>query len=202
MDKQTESTAAEQQEEIAWIRACQSNDRKAFDKLVLRYQDMVFNLCYRFLGDYQEAGDSAQEIFVKAYRNLKTFRFDARFSTWLYAIGINTCKNKLKSAAFRERQRSISLDPPDVAGGRLPVVNPQDPSPSPLDHLEAREKEKLLQQALGTLPEADRTIIILRDIEGLAYEEISRITGLNLGTVKSKLARARLKLRDQLRMVM
>jgi RNA polymerase sigma-70 factor (ECF subfamily) len=202
MDKPTESTAAEHQEEIAWIKAFQSNDKQAFDKLVQRYQDRVFNLCYRFLGDYQEASDSAQEIFMKVYRNLKTFRGEARFSTWLYTIGINTCRNKIKSAAFRQRRRMVSLHPPGVAGEGIPALDPQDTAPSPLAQLEAQEKEKLIQQALEALPEEGRTIIILRDLEGLSYEEIGRITGLNLGTVKSKLSRARLKLREQLKMVM
>jgi RNA polymerase sigma-70 factor, ECF subfamily len=202
MDKQTESTATEHQEEIAWIKAFQSNDKQAFDKLVQRYKDLVFNLCYRFLGDYEEASDSAQEIFMKVYRNLTKFRCEARFSTWLYSIGINTCRNKIKSAAFRQRRRSVSLNPPGVAGEGIPALDPQDPAPSPLAQLEAQEKEKFIQQALEALPEEGRTIIILRDIEGLAYEEIGRITGLNLGTVKSKLSRARLKLREQLKMVM
>ncbi len=91
------------------VSAFQSGNTHAFDQLVLRYKDRIFNLCYRSLGDYQEAYDTAQEIFIKVYKNLKSFRGEASFLTWLYTIAGNTCKNKLKSLEYRYRNKKVSL---------------------------------------------------------------------------------------------
>ena len=101
MNKVTSDNNRFQGVDEALARAFQSGEKKAFDKLVLRYRDRIFNMCYRFLGDYQEAEDTAQEVFIKAYRSLKLFRFKSSFYTWLYRITVNTCKNKLKSLGNR-----------------------------------------------------------------------------------------------------
>jgi len=99
-------------EDALLIEAFQRGDKKAFDELVIRHKDRIFNLCYRFLGDYEEANDSAQEAFVKAYGSLNTFRLESAFSTWLYRIAVNACKNKLGSAAYRAKRKTVSLDNP------------------------------------------------------------------------------------------
>jgi len=199
MNEDGKQPAMEQHQETAWIKAFLAGDRSAFDKLVMRHQDKVFNLCYRLLGDYEDASDCAQEAFVKVYRSLKDFRFGSSFSTWLYAVAVNTCKNKLKSAEYRRRKRMIPIDdPPEVSDGGKTVREIEDPSPSPLAQLVDKERERLLQSAIDDLPPDARTVVVLRDVEGLSYEEIVRVTGHNVGTLKSKLARARQQLREEL----
>jgi len=181
------------------IRAFQRGDKTAFDALVRKHKDKVFNLCYRFLGDRQEANDSAQDAFIKVYRSLKKFRLESAFSTWLYRLVANTCKNRLTSLAYRQKKKTIRLsNPGDMEDGQ-PSMEIRDESPSPINGLEMKERAMLIQEAIGSLPTDKRTVVVLHDIEGLSYEEVSKITGLNMGTVKSRLSRARLALRDKLR---
>jgi RNA polymerase sigma-70 factor, ECF subfamily len=200
MSEDSKQPAVEQHDEKLWIKAFLSGDRSAFDRLVLRHQNRVFSLCYRMLGDYEDADDCAQEAFVKVYRSLKAFRFDSSFSTWLYTIAVNTCKNKLKSAEYRRRQKMIAIDdPPEESGGRKPVRELVDPGPTALARLAEREREQLVQAAINSLTGDARTVVVLRDIQGLSYEEIGQVTGYNMGTLKSKLARARMQLRERLK---
>ena len=189
-------------EDALLVKAFQKGDKKAFDELVIKHKDRIFNLCYRFLGDYEEANDSAQEAFVKAYGSLNAFRLDSAFSTWLYRIAVNTCKNKLGSAAYRAKRKTVSLDNPGKnEDGPLPVEI-QNGTPSPLIRMEEKEKMALVQKALDTLPTEFKMVVTLRDVEGLSYEDIAEITGLHLGTVKSRIARARTELRNKLRGVL
>jgi len=189
-------------EDALLVKAFQKGDKKAFDELVIKHKDRIFNLCYRFLGEYEEANDSAQEAFVKAYGSLNTFRLDSAFSTWLYRIAVNTCKNKLGSAAYRAKRKTVSLDNPGKnEDGPLPVEI-QNGTPSPLIRMEEKEKMALVQKALDTLPTEFKMVVTLRDVEGLSYEDIAEITGLHLGTVKSRIARARTELRNKLRGVL
>ena len=189
----------EREEDSRCVRAFLAGDKHMFDRLVLRYQHKVFNLCYRFLGDYDEADDCAQETFVKVFRSLRSFRFDSSFATWLYSITVNTCKNRLKAADYRYRKKMVSITPADDTDGKTVPHEIEDHAPSPFSRLEAKESELLLQRAIDSLPQDAKTVIILRDIEGLSYEEIAHVTGYNLGTVKSKLARSRQQLRQMLR---
>ena len=181
------------------VKAFQTGDTTAFDSLVLKHKDRVFNLCYWFLGDKQEANDSAQDAFIKAYRSLKKFRFESAFSTWLYRIAANTCKNRLKSSEYKQKKKTVSLHNPSEEEGTHSVMEISDESPSPINGLEMKERAILIQKAIRSLPSDKRSVVVLRDIEGLSYEEVSKITGLNVGTVKSKLSRARLELRAKLR---
>jgi RNA polymerase sigma-70 factor (ECF subfamily) len=184
------------------IQAFQRGDKEAFDRLVIRHKDRIFNLCYRFLGDYEETNDSAQETFVKAYGSLKTFRLESTFSTWLYKIAVNTCKNKLGSSAYRVKLKTVSLDNPgNPENGPLPMEI-ENGTPSPLARMEEKERMTIIQTALDRLPEEFKTVVALRDAEGFSYEEIAEITGLNLGTVKSRIARGRMELRNTLRGVL
>jgi RNA polymerase sigma-70 factor (ECF subfamily) len=164
-------------------------DIASFDSLVLRHQERVMNLCFRMMGDYDDAKDCAQDTFIKVFRSLGGFRFESGFSTWLYRIAVNTCKNRLASS--RERKRLTATQPE--------FADPPSPFLTPEEEMEKRERESELQRAIGALREDFRTLVVLRDVEGLSYEEVSRITGLALGTVKSKLARARERLRADLR---
>jgi RNA polymerase sigma-70 factor, ECF subfamily len=187
------------EEEFSWIRAFLNNDRSAFDQLVRRYQDQVYNLCYRMMGEVEEARDCAQETFVRAYRALKDFRFEARFSTWVLAIAVNICRNRLKSLEHRYGRSMVRIDSsPETTEGSI-RFEIEDPTPDALAQLTSREQELMLQKAIDALPADAKVVTVLRDIEGLSYEEVVRITGYNLGTVKSKLARARQELRRNLK---
>jgi len=188
-------------QDAALIRAFQEGDKAAFDKLVLNHKDRLFNLCYRILGDYEEANDSAQETFIKVYRGLKKFRFESGFSTWLYRIAVNTCKNKLKSSAYRQKSKMVPLDNPVLANRSQPSREIQDESPSPAMELEKKERMRVIQEAIDALSPEQKQVVTLRDIEGFSYEEVAEITGFNLGTVKSRIARARQDLRKKLRSV-
>ena len=185
----------------ALIRAFLSGDKSAFDELVLNHKNRLFNICYWFLGDYHEANDAAQETFIKAYRSLTTFRFRSSFSTWLHRIAVNTCKNKIKSVEFSHQKKMVRIGNPSDSEDGTPSVEIGDESQSPLRELEKKERLMLIKQAIDSLHPEQKTVVVLRDIQGLAYEEIAQVTGFNLGTVKSKLARARLELRDKLRSV-
>jgi RNA polymerase sigma-70 factor (ECF subfamily) len=180
------------------VRAFQAGNRAAFDRLVLKHKDKVFNLCYWFLGDYHEANDSAQDAFLRAYQSLMKFRSESTFSTWLYRIAVNTCKNRLKSSDYRRKKKMVWLDNPANSEARSTAVEIEDESPSPLIELEKKERLALIKRAINTLPTEQKSVVVLRDIEGLSYDDVSSITGLNLGTVKSRLARARLGLRKKL----
>jgi RNA polymerase sigma-70 factor (ECF subfamily) len=201
MTEETKDSGSALKEDAALIRAFQAGNESAFEQLVVKHRDKLFNLCFWVLGDYQEANDSSQETFIKVFRSLKRFRFEAAFTTWLYRIAINTCKNKIRSSEYRKRKKTVSLENQGASGLPDPPLEFQDNAQSPLSRLESKEKFVLIQKAMNTLPPDQQTVITLRDIEGLSYEEIVQITGFNLGTVKSRLARARLDLRNKLRSV-
>ena len=188
----------ESAEDAALIQSFLYGKKGAFDDLVLRHQDRVFNLCYRFFGDHSEANDMAQEIFIKVYRSMGSFRFESGFSTWLYRIAVNTCRNRLKSMDYRFKKMVGSINGKQNPGMDDTVREFPDESHSPASRLEAKERSSLIQQSIDGLSSDKKTVVILRDIEGLSYEEIAGITGFSLGTVKSKLSRARLALRKKL----
>jgi len=201
MSKESGKESGEPQLDAALVRSFQAGNKAAFDTLVLKHKDRIFNLCFRFLGDYQEANDSAQEVFVKAYRSLKAFRFESAFGTWLYRIAVNTCKNKVKSLDYRYAKKMVHLDNPGAAqAAHSPQI--RDETPSPLAELERKERMELIQRAIESLPPEQKMVVILRDIQGLPYDDIADITGYGLGTVKSRLSRARLELRRKLMKVL
>jgi RNA polymerase sigma-70 factor (ECF subfamily) len=201
MNKEFKKPAPEPGEDAVLIRTFLEGDKAAFDRLVLKHKDRLFNLCYRLLGDYEEANDSAQETFINVYGSLGKFRFESAFSTWLYRIAVNTCKNKLKSSAFRQKRKMVPLDNPVLGNRSQPSGEIQNGSQSPAKEFEKKERMRVLQEAINALPPEQKEVITLRDIEGFSYEEVADITGFNLGTVKSKLARARQDLRKKLRSV-
>lgn len=180
------------------IRAVLDNEKSAFNSLVLKYKDMVFNLCYRLLGDYDEANDCAQDIFIKVFNNLKTFKFQSAFSTWLYRIAVNTCKNHISSLGYRMKKKSVSLDNPGNVYQSAGSFS-RDSASNPEEVYEKKERENIILKAIDSLANKEKILVVLRDIEGKSYEEIVVVTGLKLGTVKSKLARARQELREMIR---
>ena len=198
MDKEIEKRVGSPDPDAAFVRAVQAGDMAAFDHLVLKHKDKLFNMVYWLLGDYQEANDCAQEIFIKVFKSLKKFRFESAFSTWLYRIAINTCKNRLKSSAFQWKKRTVPLENPESSEQGNRSYEIRNGSPSPENKLEKKERMMLIQKAVNALPQEQNRVIVLRDIQGLSYQEIVDVTGLNLGTVKSRLARARMELRNKL----
>jgi RNA polymerase sigma-70 factor (ECF subfamily) len=182
------------------IKGYQSGDKEAFDKLVLENMKKVFNLCYRFVGNYEEANDCAQETFIKVYRSLGKFRFQSAFSTWLYRIAVNTCKNHLKSARYRNLRKTVSINGSMNSNeGETYKIEIEDDTLSPSDVLDRKEKSEQIQSAIDSLSKEHKEVVVLCDVEGLSYEKIAEITGEKLGTIKSKLARAREKLREELK---
>lgn len=198
MDERRSDPERAAEEDFGLIEAFLGGDDTAFDRLVLRYQNRVFRTCYRILGDYHEANDSAQDIFVKVWKSLKKFRFRSSFSTWLFRISVNTCRNKLRSAAYRRSRRTARLGPPDNGEESGPWREIGDNGKTPRKELDRKETGQMIQNAIDSLPEDQKTVVVLRDIEGFTYDEIAAITGLKGGTVKSKLARARKKLRAKI----
>ena len=201
MSKESGKESGEPQFDSALVRSFQAGNRAAFDTLVLKHKDRIFNLCFRFLGDYQEANDSAQEVFVKAYRSLRAFRFESAFGTWLYRIAVNTCKNKVKSLDYRYAKKMVHLDNLGAMKAAH-CLEIRDETQSPLAELERKERMELIQRAIESLPPEQKLVVILRDIQGLSYDDIADITGSGLGTVKSRLSRARLELRRKLMKVL
>lgn len=165
-----------------------NGDLNAFNELVVEYQTLVYNLCYRMLGQAQAAEDAAQEAFVSAWRNMGSFRGEA-FRPWLLRIAANLCRDELRR---RGRRPSSSLDSVLEAG----VPEPPDEDPSPDDSLLTSELRGHLQAALMQLPDDQRTALVLCDVEGLDYQEIATVMQTSLGTVKSRIARARMKMRE------
>jgi RNA polymerase sigma-70 factor, ECF subfamily len=193
---QKEQTLPSQQEDEKLVRAFKAGDSSAFDALVIKYKDKVFTMCHYLLGDIHEANDQSQETFLKVYRSLHAFRFESSFSTWLHRITVNTCKNRLGSLSFRFKKMMVSLEASDETGKTLLQIT--DGSPLPNGDLESRERMMHVRQAINQLSPDHKTVIVLRDIEELPYEEIAQITGMDLGTVKSRIARARQELRTKL----
>ena len=179
------------------IRAVLAGNERAFDELVGLHKRFVFNLCYRLLGDYDDADDCAQEVFIKVFKSLDSFRFESDFKTWLYRIAVNTCKNRFRSLEYRVGQKRVRLDMHN--DDEKIQVELRDPTQSPAAELKRKEIGRLIQAAVKKLPTDQRLVVVLRDMEGRSYEEIIEITGLKLGTLKSKLSRARLRLRASLK---
>jgi RNA polymerase sigma-70 factor (ECF subfamily) len=173
--------------DIALVRRVQKGDKSAFDALVLKYQHKVLKLVQRYVRDPAEAEDVVQDAFIKAYRALPAFRGDSAFYTWLYRIAINTAKNALVSAG--RRPISLDLDAQDAAGAEMQARMKDTDTPERL--LLTDEIRSTVNRAIDSLPEDLRTAIVLREIEGLSYEEIASSMNCPVGTVRSRIFRAR-----------
>lgn len=176
------------------VRNLRRRDEDAFRELVRVYQHRVFNIVYRILGDREEAEDVAQEVFVAIFKHIDSFRGDAKFSTWVYRIATNQARNRLKYHARRHRRDHQNYeDAPESAHQDSDFAGS---IPQPEDAVLGRELEKIIQEGLAELGEIHRTIIVLRDVEHLTYQEIAEIVELPEGTVKSRLFRARVALKE------
>ncbi|MFW5771226.1 MAG: sigma-70 family RNA polymerase sigma factor [Spirochaetota bacterium] len=179
------------------IKAYLEGDENAFNSLVGRHMDKVFSICYRYTGNHDDASDCAQDIFVKVYNNLHTFRFKSAFSTWLYRIVVNSCKNYVSKSSFINWNTSLSLSSPgDTTVYHADIA---DSKGAPEAVLEKKEIQHLVMQAVLNLPDDMKMLIILRDFENRSYEEITGITGMKMGTIKSRISRARSRLKEMLK---
>lgn len=176
------------------IERAQGGDLTAFNSLVLRFQDPLYSLALRMLGSPQAAEDATQEAFIRAWRRIDSFK-GGRFQSWLFTIVANLSRDELRRRARRpQTSLDAARDDPDRAS-----LDPVDDSPSPQANAETGDLRGVLERALQQLPDDWREIVVLSDVQDLAYDEIARITELPLGTVKSRLSRARGRLRDILR---
>jgi len=165
---------------------------QAFEKLVSLYSKSIYNYCYRMTGNKEDAEDVTQEVFIKAYRSLHWFKRNSRFSTWLYRIAYNACID------LHRRKRFVYIPIASDMGDSDKVKEIASEGPSLEEVVLSNERKHLVQSAIAKLPPKYRTVILLREIEGLSYDEIAGVLNIPLGTVKSYISRAREELRVSL----
>jgi RNA polymerase sigma-70 factor (ECF subfamily) len=178
---------------------CQKGNMDAFESLVEKHQKKLLNIAYRMIGNYEEACEVVQDAFLSAYRALKKFRGESKFSTWLYSIVMNLSKNRLKQVKTRFHREGLSIHDPGKGGDRPFREDPSAQETSFVEQLEKREIQATVQDCIHRLEDEYREVLILRDIEGFSYEEIRDILKIPDGTVKSRLFRARDALKGSLK---
>ncbi len=178
------------EEDRELIQRFKDGDKSSFEKLVKKYEAKVFNTIYSLIGDSMEADDIAQEVFMKVYQRLEGFNFESKFTTWLYRITVNTSLDHMR----KRKTKVVSLDSED--GKRIKELLYLSIDPS--EALERRELQEMIQMLLNSISPKYRTVLVLKEIEGLSYKEISKAIGCSIGTVESRLFRARAELRRRL----
>jgi len=180
-------------DEIALIQAAREGDLDSFNRLVLAYQDLVYNQAYRMIGEEESADDATQNTFISAYNHLKSFR-GGSFKAWLLRIVTNACYDELRR---RKRRPTVPLEPLDDTGEEVESAKWMvDPGDQPEEKVQQAELQRAIQHCLDNLPGDFRATVIMVDIQGLDYFEAAQTIGKPIGTIKSRLARARLRLRD------
>jgi len=179
-------------DEAGLVAAAGKGDVRAFNQLVIRYQSIAYNLAYRILGDEDGASDATQDAFMSAFKAMPRFR-GGSFKAWVLRIVTNACYDQLRA---RRRRPTNSLDDMEVEADHTPYL--LDPSERPDEAVVRRELDRVIQAGIMTLPADQRSVLVLSDLQGMDYQEIAQVTGLALGTVKSRLSRGRAKLRDYL----
>jgi len=174
------------------ITAAQKGDVNAYNRLVVAYQELAYNVAYRILGNPDRAADATQDSFLRGYKALRDFR-GGSFKTWILRIVTNSCYDQLRVMRRRPTTPIDDLLEDDEHSSLL-----EDHSESPEDYVERVELDGVVQAALNSLPEDQRIVVVLSDIQGYSYEEIAQTTSVSLGTVKSRLSRGRAKMRDYL----
>jgi RNA polymerase sigma-70 factor, ECF subfamily len=180
------------EEDARLVRGLRAGIESAYEELLTRYQQPVYGIVYRLLGDQNDACDVVQEIFLKVFRSVHSFKERSSFRTWIYRIAVNEAHNHRRWFS-RHRKREVAIDREDGAYGAFEIA--PDPGPSPFDFALDRETHLLIERALEEISPVFRTAVVLRDIEGLGYEEIADILQISLGTVKSRILRGREALR-------
>lgn len=184
-------------DESKLVQAALAGELDAFNRLILAYQDLAFNVAFRMLGDEDEASDATQTAFISAYKNLRSFR-GGSFKAWVLRMVTNSCYDELRR---KQRHPTTPLEPTNEEDGEeldTPAWIASD-DPLPEDSLEVKELEHAIQHCLEHLTAEFRTVVVLVDLQGLDYDEVAQSVKAPLGTIKSRLARARFKLRDCLR---
>lgn len=183
----------------ALVTRAQSGERQALDELIRRFQKPMYNLAFRMVNNREDADDLTQEIFVRMVRAIDKFRGESEFGTWLYALAANICRSGLRRLRRVASFEVVRLDEVQVqADSDRPPMEAVDPAELPGKTMERKEVAQRIQEIVAALPEELKTILILRDMQGLAYEEIAAALGCNMGTVKSRLFRARLAAKAKL----
>nr|WP_204618930.1 sigma-70 family RNA polymerase sigma factor [Desulforadius tongensis] len=178
------------------IERSKSGDYIAFEELVRRYENKVYNVAYRFVGNHADASDLAQEAFIKIYQALGSFRGDSSFMTWIYHITANVCRDELRR---RQKKQTISLDDDFQDKDNLPLIlSLSSDKPGPEEEIERMELREQVQQCLNMLSDEHRLILIMREMQQLSYDEIAKVLGCSLGTVKSRLSRARMAFKQKM----
>lgn len=178
------------------IDACLAGRTEAFGTLVVRYQDRLFNSMVRVLGSSDDARDVVQDAFVQAFRKLDSFRGKSAFYSWLFRIAMNAAISRKR----KDKHKPNSIEQVRDQTGQEPTDTRPDTLPS--HALETSEQQQLVQTALAQLPEEFRTVLVLKEMDGLKYDEIADVVGCPIGTVRSRISRARSELRDKLRLLM
>ena len=186
--------------EVAFVDRLQVGSDEAFETLIGLYQAPIYNVAYRILGDASEASDAVQETFMKIFKGIKTFRGESGLKTWIYRIAISESLNRQRWWKRWRHHAPVSIDDTFPNGARLVEVT--DSRPTPESACAQMEMEREVQRALNGLSFEHRVAVVLRDIEGLSYEEIAETLGLSLGTVKSRLWRARSEMKTKLEPVL
>jgi RNA polymerase sigma-70 factor (ECF subfamily) len=182
----------------------QTKDPTFFKSLVRRYEARLYNAAFRILGNSEEAEEVVQDTCIKLHQNLDKFRSQSTFAAWIFRIAHNTCLDKLRTKQRRGGSfKFFSFDPQSTSDSEaedsgLVVSQAADPTPNPAEKLDMTEQGSIITESLKQLPENQRTVVVLHDIEGFSYQEIAEIVGTNLGTVRSRLHYGRLKLRELL----
>ncbi len=177
------------------IMRSQKGDIEAFEELISLHQQQVFTMAYRFMGNYEDASDLAQEALLRAYKSIDKFRLDASFKTWIYRIVANVCCDEIRR---RQRRAEVSLNEPIITEKGEIRREQGDNSRSPENIYLQKEQAEYLQQLISSLAPEYRITLVMRDIQGFSYQEIAEKLGCSLGTVKSRLSRARRVLRDRI----
>ncbi len=192
-------TLLSRQSDAELVAISRQGSTEAFGELVQRYQDRVFNLAYRLTGSQDEAADAVQEAFLRAYRGRESFRGESAFYTWLFRITVNTVRSRQRHRAIRPVERSLDAEVDTDRGSRPnPAAGLKARVPDPAEEASRSEHKLVVERALAKLEPAQRNMIVLRDIEGRNYAEIANLLGCPRGTVKSRLHRARMALKELL----
>lgn len=179
-----------------------TRDPALFKSLLRRYQNRIYNAAFRILGNAEEAEDVVQDTCIKVHQNIENFNRNSSFAAWIFRIAHNSCLDILRTKQRKKNMQTIPFDPQadlDGADANANVVSQAaDPSPGPSELLDSREQGAVVAEKLAMLPESQRAVLVLHDVEGFSYEEIATIVGEKIGTVRSRIHYGRQKLRELL----
>ena len=184
------------------VSSCKKGDLAAFEQLVRKYEKRMVNIAYRITGDYEDSCEIVQDAFVAAYRGIGSFRGQAKFSTWLSSVTINSARNRLKQIQGKRRHEQFSLEDPLPSADGGMTIDPQSNDPPVHELLEKKDTQSKVKDCIDALEPDFKEVLVLRDMQDFSYEEISAILKVPSGTVKSRLFRAREAVKDCLKRVM